>query len=649
MAAKKYLVIGDLRGGRNGSDPPLSLPDDQAVDLVNIDFWNATLGHKRPGSEPVAVAFDTASGGPFTGYLSSIWATYGGSDYLCAVDSAGVKGYRTAGGTGWKAFGVTATVDAISGNYQHVESATFNAKCFVAAQTAVDRLHVFANGAADNLRRVGLATPAVPTLALAGSGSVAALTHYYKVAWTVQSSGVTVRRSELSAVASKTHDGSSLSITVTQPTVAAEGETHWELYACGTSTGLFVLIATTAIATTTYSDTNADPSTYTGTLCPLIGANTSPGSWKHICTNGNRLLGGGSWTSGAKQSRVWYTPVLGVSDVGDDERVPTPNYVDLDEGDGDVLTGFVGDYQGNTLAFKRGQIWKLVPTGNGTTPYSKTCLTKAVGCIEAKTIVEAEDESGNPAIYFLSEKGPYRIGSEGLQYCGRDVEDIWGTVNRGAGTSGIVGHGVYHASKRQVWFYLTTGTDAYPSLKIVLDTRFCRPGVGGIRRGWAQHSGPSCTVRCSTMYSTVFVYADTNMIQSPYVGSAATANLLLQADTNVLGTHDNGTNYQAYVLTKPYCAAGLGFNFSMTSPFLNAAAANATVTLTIYRDYYLETRLSTVTLAATATEARVERKFEGLGISGAGAVQFKLGDGAAANQGWVLDALMVPYMPQAER
>src|SRR5262249_44739127 len=158
-------------------------------------------------------------------------------------------------------------------------------------------------------------------------------------------------------------------------------------------------------------------------------------SVKYLVTDGNRLLGAGAWepsgvTSGGKNSRVWYTPVLGSADKGDDERVPNQttqkNWVDLNENDGGGVTG-LGVLNGTPIAFKYRQIYRLTPTGDVTTPYLPKKLIDGVGCVSHKSITVGEDEVGHPALYFLSHKGAYRLVMSGagiaLQYLWRDNED----------------------------------------------------------------------------------------------------------------------------------------------------------------------------------------------------------------------------------
>ena len=643
--AKKYLTIADLRGGRNGVDAPLSLPETQCVEALNVDYYNSTLGHKRQGASNIGMTMSGSPPDAFTGYIVSLLRLDGtpAKEVLYCVDSAATPewGYLTRSSTSWPQVSVT---DEIASSPYHVEGASLNNRIYLCYDSTVNRLHVAEE--LTTLRRVGLAAPAAaPTSADSGSGAYAATVRYYKVAFTVQATGVTIRRSELSAMDTHTPSGSGTGVTVTKPATGGDGETHWELYASADN-DLWWLIATTAVATTTFVDSTA-PASYSGVTGavapPVVGTNTPPTSWKHIASNGNRLLGAGSWETNGKTSRVWYTAVLGSSDVGDLERVPTSNYVDLDEQDGDEVTGLVGNHLGNVIVFKRNQIWKLIPTGDAVTPYSRVCLTKFVGCIEAKTIVQAEDENGNPAIYFLSRKGPYRISTSGLEYCGRDIEDIWTTVNLEA--TSIVGHGLYYRQKHQVWYWLSTSSANSPNVRVVLDTHLCRRSDGGVRMGWSKHTGPSCTAACSVFSKAS--YSATIADERPYVGSNATVAKMMMCD---VGTTDDSTAYQAYIKTKPYPLGGLGRNCGVGQPHLTAEAGDGVeITQTLVRDYGAESRTSTCLLTSDGDETRVQRQFDGSDLNGAGVVQIQLGDGAASAQAWNLDALIVPYSEREER
>jgi hypothetical protein len=298
------------------------------------------------------------------------------------------------------------------------------------------------------------------------------------------------------------------------------------------------------------------------------------------------------------------------------------------------------------VVFKSRAIWRLVPTGEASGPYRAVCLTKAIGCVAPKSICQGDDENGSPALYFLSRRGPYRLGASGLQYLGRDVEDVIATMNQRAT---VVGHAVWHPDKHQVWFWIAVGTDSYPSKILVLDTALSRPTTGGCRGGWSVFTGPMGTARCSLAWNGTALSYGSYVNTVPYVGSAATSLLLLKCDQSGVGT-DNGTAYQAYVTTKPYALGGLGFNCGVGQGHLTAkAASNVTITQTLTRDYGAESRTATCSLTAGGLETRVQRQFEGADLAGAGVVQFQLGDAAASSQAWTLEALMVPYTTHEER
>jgi len=644
--AKKYLVIGDLRGGRNGADAPLSLPDTQAVECLNVDFYDSTLGRKRNGAAEYVDTFAAGATTP-TGLISSLfYGTYSYGSVAFCVDNAAtpILNYTTAG-TSWTKINLG---DTIASAPYAVQTATFNNRVYFAFDSSVNRLHFWALESTldDNtLYRVGLPAPtAAPTAANAGGGDQYGTTRYYKVAWITKPGTTIENRGELSASVEYDPATTAGPVRVTQPAVpSGENITHWEVYG-STDNVNFVLLSTVAIGTTTYDDA-ANPAAYTGTSAPTVGINTVPVSWKHIASDGNRLLGAGNW-EGGNQSRVWFTPVYGALDVGDAERVPLNNYIDVGAYDGDAVTGLVGSFMGNTVVFKSRQIWRLVPTGDGDAPYKAVCLTKAIGCVATKSIVVGEDENGSPALYFMSHRGPYRIGTGGLEYVGRDIEDITALLNQSAT---VVSHAVWHPARHQMWFWLALNSDTYPTVRVVLDTHLCRRSTGGVRGGWVKQTGVSCTAVCSMMYGSTLKSGNYRNATNPYVGSSVTNNLILRCDEAAVWA-DNGTAYQSYIKTKPYALGGLGFNCAVGQSHLSAkAASGATITQTLDRDYGAETRTSTCSLTATGLETRVQRQFEGSDLAGAGVVQMQLGDASASSQSWTLDALMVPYTGHEER
>lgn len=340
---------------------------------------------------------------------------------------------------GWRSNGVWAATSfsdtAAAGNLRYMHSVPQNGKFFLCYDSNVNRLHVAENGV---VRRVGLIVANTPSVAQMGVGAVS-FTRFYRVRNTVQSSGVTVRRSEPSASVTITITNR-LGATVTKGAVSGDGETHWELEASASSSGPWYRIATTVVATTTVDDTSASISTTT--LSDTEGLYIPPPSAKYIVTDGKVLLMAGAWESTAAtgetlpvQNRVWYTRPLGASDVSDDESIPdTGEQINWQEvGDGGPITGLVGPINGEIFVFKASSFYKLVPTGDLTTPYAVVLMSNAYGAVDQRVIAEG-DFAGAPAVYFADQSALYVLSAGGVQCVSEGIaRDLRQTVVTASG------------------------------------------------------------------------------------------------------------------------------------------------------------------------------------------------------------------------
>lgn len=519
-----------------------------------------------------------------------------------------------------------------------------------------DRLHVWDGS---TVRRAGLAMPAAPSVANGGgAGTYTATVRYYRVRWTVQSGGVTIRRSEPSSATTFTPDGAHLNATITKPTAANEGETHWELEASSDNASFFV-IATTAVATTTYADTAA-PSTYSsGTASQAIGTYTVQKSYKFLAADQGRLIGFGSWTATDKQNDVEVSAVVGSLNIGDAERVDTTTgyRITLDENDSGAAAALAGPMNGKYFPFKQRQIWQLTPTGNTSQPYSQIALSKKVGCVGAHAWTIAEDESGRPCLYWMSHRGPYRFGTNGLEYIGRGVEDLIlkaapnsiSVMNLAA--TKMVCHVTYHADLRQVWFWFATGTSNDPDTKIMYQigrAGGASPSDHAVPSGWARHTGLSAAARCSALFSTT-VGSTQSVDLKPYIGYTGSNATIWRCDAPA--TDDGGTAFQSYVKAKAFLPAGLGQNATVgVGHLLAKAASGVTITQSLIPDYGGDTtRTSTVSLTPAGSETRVQKKFEDAELANVGAVQPQWGDSAAVSNAWSLEAVLLLWQPQEPR
>lgn len=648
MSKPYALRIVDLRGGRNDSDPPLSLPDDQCQEALNVDWWEGSVANKRGGAVALSTTF--SSGGPFTGIVSSLIRHVPGSDEtlaeLWAFDNATtpIVG-RLAGATTFVAPTMKDALQTSAAAGRTVTGVSFNGMLFLCYDSAEFRLHVW-DPANTKVRRVGFGTPNPPTVATQG-GAGLTFTRHYRIRVVDISGSDTRRRSEASTSVSITITDDA-GVTVTRPTLPGEDETQWEVEYADATTGPWYRASQVAAATTTYSDTASTISTTN--LSASAGINLPPPSARYIVADDNRLVMAGSFEAvggevSHRLTRVWWTPVLGSNDIGDAERIVIntalgSSYLDVEA----PVTG-LGLLDGiYVFAYRR--IWKLVRTGLSSAPFQRFSLdTGGIGCIRHQSIVQAEDEHGTPCLYFLSHRGPYRIGANGLQYLGGDNETLWATVSLGASSG--VGHGIYHSDKHQVWWWIATGIETEPDKRIVFDITLGRTvGAEAVARGWALHTGNSCKAQCSVMFSNT-VGATMSRDLKPYIGQHGAANRIWKCDTTDLD--DAGTAFQAYVTTKEY--GTLGMNHAVRDGVVIAQAASGiNIAGLVLSDFSFNgDATATVSLTPVGAETRVQRRLEGLQTAGVGTFAIRVGDtGANANQ-WTVDGVIVNVTEQEPR
>lgn len=659
-----FLVLTDLRGGRSGRHQcSLGENDNQVDEAMNIDYFYSRCGNKRWGCQSISLSgqgtqveldcsmFRHVPGGDET--VAELWTFNQNSTN--PGSSTQVQRLTLAG---WLA---PTVVDAIQrANRAEVRCATLNGKMFTAykSDASINRLHVWDGS---TLRRVGIATGVLlPVAALGAGGGVGAIvsdTRTYKIAWTKQVAGITTYRSELTGFSNGIVYANQRG-TITRPTVPGEGETHWELYGYSDddSYATGYLIATTVIATTTAADNLA---VLSGDAPPEPGLNEVPTSWKYLMVHGNRLLGAGSHETGGKNNRVWFTSPLGASDIGDDERISNTlvakNRVDIDENDGGAITGFGGVVNGSVIVFKYRRTFRLIPTGQLTAPYqqSPTPISNSVGCIRQETVVQAEDENGEPCVYWLSAQGPYRYGVNGLQYIGRDIEDVWLDAARGTNAPA---HGLYHADKKQVWWWIGSSDAAatrIPDRKIVFHTQLGVSTSGGVRKGWVLGSGRSASALASCMFSYAFVLvADggtpgMGIVLGPYT-SYGVSRKIYRCD--VVGVVlDDAVAAPAYIRTHGYSLAGIGNIGDAIQPVLlvgteSGYGGTLNVAAEIIRDYGIETVSDVVNYVGQASE---QYRFAILPVSAVGgrAIQINFGDVATLAAGgdfwWSIEGLAI--------
>ncbi len=599
---KRRLIIEDLSGGRNGYLAPLSIDNDECSEAINVDWYRTMFAHKRGGTAAISLTF--SAGGPFTTAIGFMFRHVPGSNEQAAelwAFDATMWG-RLAGAATWTA---PTFKDAWTGTFaQDVSAATINGHLMLAYKSAVNRLHVWDTA--------------------------------------------TIRRSEPGAGVAFTPSGLFTAAVVTQGTPPNEGETHWEVEA-SLDNVTFYRIATVVVGTTTYSDTAVTSTYNTNPLSAATGTYTVQKSYKFVATDQNRTLGFGSNTSTDKQSRVEYSAVIGSLDVGDEERVDTTSnyYLDLDESDSGDAVGLAGPVNGAFFAFKFKQIAQLTPTGNTAQPYSMRFLSKTIGALTDHCIVKGEDEFGNPCLYWMSHRGPYRWGQNGLQYIGRNIEDcILGPTSTlwVSSSDRRLAHTVYYQDKRQVWFWIATNTSGPNNFSLLI--------YHIMTDGWSRFTGsPATNMVASVMFSATIGASMSNDLK-PYGSTSsnvAASGEILKWDT---GTTDTAgavvTNIQAYVIPKVLEPGGAGYYGEVGTAIVSAAAgAGMSVTATVIGDYGMTGKSATGTanLTPRTVETQVTVPLQDSALSGdVLSVQYQVGDASPNALTWTLNRLVIPVV-----
>ena len=627
------------------SSTAINLGPSQVAEARNWHFYNGALGQKRSGSTAQTLTGDTHSG------YNALFRYVPGQDETAAElfivsSDATVKILRVAGGT---AKANLTLADNVATRGWDVSFVVLNGKLYLAYDSTVNRLHVFdPNTGTTSIRRAGLAPfAAAATVANTGAGAYAATLRYYKTRSVEQQSSIVMRRSEGNASVSFTPSGAGTAARITRPTAVGEGETHWEVYGSTDDVTFYGPIATVAIATTTYDDSST-PSTWASTYDAeaVSGTYVPFPSVKYLATDGNRLLGYGVWETSAgdslapKNGRVFIGPVLDTTGTHDDERISNTTevsgWIDITRNASSVDRGLSPKpLNGIFYVFQDRGIAMLVPTEDDTQPYARRVLSSQLGAVNQQSIVMGEDEGGRPCVYFLDpELGPYRIGVNGLQRIGKDVQDIWDTVNLGA--TGQVAWGLYNKPLNVVLWWVSTGSSNDPDTALCFDvTNGQMRDFDGIREGWTVWDGTFATGRCGVMFASS-MGASMGRKLVPFVGVNGTSKLL-RYDTSV--SQDDSTSFQGYLKSGAF-SGGVWpkSKRAIRSYLLASAQSGVSITQTWIRNFGDETnRTDHVSLTPEGSETNVLRRFDAPELQDAGVFQVQLGDAAAANSAFVLE------------
>jgi len=634
--------------GYNTRNTPQSLRPDIGTVCTNVELEEGALGRRRPS----AVAIDLTGGPSNPIYAVAVHRPSASAAELwtfSAGGGGGSDGHRYRVGTGWAA--VTLIDTPASAALLHNFGVTFNDKFFLPYDSSVNRLHLWDG---TNVRRVGVAKPAAVTVADTGAGAYAATARYYRTSQRIKSGTTIVCESELSDAVSFTPSGAGAAARITK-SATVDGATHWVVWGLigtsGDTYDLYEELAEIAVATTTYDD-STNPSSYDGDHPAQLGLHIPPPSWRYMVTDGNRILGAGAWETSAsagqtvpKNSRVWFTRVLGSSDIGDDETIPNTttqkNWIDVGENDGDAIVGLGGPVDGVVYVFKTTRVYRLIPTGIDTVPYREELVTGASGAVVTqvgaadslnhRNITTSETDRGEPIVYYMGAAGAYRVSSAtGIEFIG------WDLTSPVTGLGPQCCAGVFHAAKRQQWWLSASEegvVHCFTPQRAVATAE-------GWRGGWARYTLPGFTASpCMAMFEvtgqpgTVYPVIGGRLNTSPvlvYVGGTSAS--------------DAAGAFTATISSKPFLLGDDGYrNVTVGVPLLEAECeANATPAVSLVRNYGEQTRTGTCpTLSAAGSETRKSVPIGALDMSDAQAIAITVT--WDSDQTKAIDAVVVPY------
>jgi len=654
--SKQGHVFTSIRG-RDGSTPATGVSPDfggipwtKAKECLNVDLDRVGFAKKRPGSTALGLTF--SAGGPFSGTIRSLYRGSGGTLY--AVDSTGQLAYLAPAATQWVEITVADAID--SPTTATVRFAQMRSGNLIVAypNASTNRLHVWDG---TTLRRAGMGTPSAPTVADGGgAGAYTATLRYYRARMGYQSGSVTRLMGEASASTSFTPSGADTNATVTKPSTV-EHATHWRVEVSLDNAVWYVLSAWIVVATTTYADSAATTTYSTNDAAPLAGRYTNWTAVSYLTTDENRLIGG--TTAG----RIYFSPVRGTTDDNffDEEFVPNTveqkNWLDLDD-DNSSLIGLTQPFQGHIFAFRNDAFCRLVPTQVNTAPFRVSWITKDTfnGPLFQECIFVGADESGAPALYWMSLFGPYRYGSSGVQFLGEDLKDMYSAA---AGNDQIaVGRpalcfGLYCQATRQAIWWVMRGSGSATYHALVFHAflgRVERPGY--VRDGWSVYQGDFAVGTACVLYPSGVSGGSTNIDLRPYVAhrtSGGAAKLLYLTpywETSPV-TSDDSVTFQAYVDLPDRHFAGHDRTVRMRGASVMGTVGSQTLRLTVTQDYGAQSAQTfDVTMTADGSETRRRRVYEdALTDDFASALRLRIGDSAASTQTWEIDELRVLIEP----
>jgi len=171
----------------------------------------------------------------------------------------------------------------------------------------------------------------------------------------------------------------------------------------------------------------------------------------------------------------------------------------------------------------------------------------------------------------------------------------------------------------------------------VLHTQEMRQTPDGMRRGWAIWDGESAqAISCCMFSDNLDAGVARNNVLKPILGFIGHGSGIWLTD---IGDTDDGVSYHAAIRTRPYIHGTLMNQFECHSAMLLASAVPAgRLNVTLRGDFGRVTKVvDNVTLDPVASEMRVIKNLDDLGLAELRALQVTFEDGVGATTQWSLE------------
>jgi hypothetical protein len=672
------IIVSNLRGGLNNTDPANAIADNQCAVARNIEWTGSAMGERRRGTVDVDMPAGLSSHDNVWWLFrhlptdddrdSELWALGTSADNTYAL-------YRKT--TAWSA--VTLGDDWNIGTDDYPTSrwsaVSLHGKLFFTYPaddskdpgTDLNRIFVWDGSA---VRRVGLDAPTfdIEANAIVGNGTYVGKQtgkRYYRIRYTKMSGSTVLLRSEpcdevveVDQASFESNGIIIISVSDAQAEAADVGATHIELEGSRDNANWYTISSTAVSSLSGIADSLEDSHYRTASyaddfeLSADVGDYTIPPAAKILLADEDRLIMIGHWTDANEQARVRWTPVGNADGVGNDERLEldTDPYLDLDTFYSGELAGAVKCF-GDILVFFSKRVYRLRRTGIRSRAY-EIVEEKNFGAVP-ESIVVGTDSAGNECVYFFDPmQGPCRYTEFNVMPCGADVRRTWKAINLDAALPCVA---YYYPRTRQVHFNFAITEDAdntvtgpateteIPYVGLVLHTQNTVDASNGIRGGWAKWDGKRVRTTAATLYASNI---DDNVARSrtlvPFIGiEEANLSGVGQIQRTDTGTDDDGLVYFSNVLTKAFAPGNWIRNFGiMAGVLVLRPISGAEVIVQALRDFGLETLFSQAVSSSPSlgSETQVIEPLDDLKVSGAKAVQFNFTDNAPNYTRWELTA-----------